>query len=56
MNEWKQDKEAVRSLLTGRFQRTIDLQMPPLLATVSGVLSTKTSLVRYTDRELLRSL
>jgi len=49
---WKQDKEAVRSLLTGRFQRTIALQMPPLLATVSGVLSTKTSLVRYTDREL----
>lgn len=52
MIAWRQDTEAVRSYLAGRSQRTLALQTPVALATVSGVLSTKTSLVRYTDREL----
>ncbi len=38
----EQDTEAVRSYLAGRSQRTLALQTPVALATVSGVLSTKT--------------
>ncbi|MHC1692796.1 MAG: nitronate monooxygenase [Sphaerochaetaceae bacterium] len=49
---WIQDKEAVRRRLSGNARRMLTGVEKPLLATVSGVLSTHTSLVRYADEHL----
>lgn len=45
----KQDKERTRAYLSRRHEQ---LDERPILSTVSGVLSTKTALVRYVDRKL----
>jgi dihydroorotate dehydrogenase electron transfer subunit len=50
--KWIQDKEAVRDRLALGSRMARNGGVKPILATVSGVLSTKTSLVRYADREL----
>jgi dihydroorotate dehydrogenase (NAD+) catalytic subunit len=49
---WKQDPNRVRSYLSGRHLRVQQGQDALSFATVSGVLSTKTPLIRYADTHL----
>ena len=49
---WNQDPEAIRKRLSGLHKRTRNLEAPVHLATVSGVLSTKTALIRHVDEHL----
>ena len=50
--KWKQDPERVRKLLSGQHRRVTEGKERVGLATVSGVLSTKTPLIRYVDSQL----
>lgn len=49
---WIQDPNRVRTLLSGRHQKVALGREDVALATVSGVLTTKTPLVRYVDERL----
>lgn len=49
---WNQDPEAIKKRLSGLHRRTRNLDAPVHLATVSGVLSTKTALIRHVDEHL----
>ena len=49
---WQQDPDRIRKILSGRHQRVLAGREEVALATVSGVLTTKTPLVRYVDEKL----
>lgn len=52
IGNWIQDKHRVLQMIKNAGKKARSGDMPPVLATVSGVLSTKTALIKYCDEEL----